>query len=225
MRKVLFLFLATGLAAMMVGCQNKTAVVEEKAISDLELADVRPVEISPTVSVGTAGPVQPIHSATPTTPTVTTVVPPVPPEPDTVQVVRPAATGTPPMNYTVVKGDNLTRISRRFYGDDSMVKPIFTANARALKSPDLIKVGQVLYLPARGAASVRTVSHRPRPAAVARRMTPKTHKVKKGESLFLIAKRIYGKGSKWVKIYEANKAKLKNPDRVREGMVLTIPAI
>ncbi len=130
------------------------------------------------------------------------------------------------MNYTVAKGDNLTKISRRFYGDASMVKAIFAANRKVLKTPNLIKEGQKLFLPAKG-ASVRTISHTSTLTGTtprARRVQPTTYKVKKGDSLFLIAKRIYGRGSKWVKIYKANKAKLKNPDRVREGMILRIPS-
>lgn len=53
------------------------------------------------------------------------------------------------------------------------------------------------------------------------------HKVKKGESLYSIAKKYYKKGSKWKKIYNANKKKIgKNKGKkkkLKKGMVLIIP--
>lgn len=234
MRNALYLTLAVCLTTMLVGCQNKAATVDEKSISDLQLSDVRPVDVKPTTtvhvgSVPIARPTAPVVHVAPPTPVPHTIKPVVtaPTPPVEVEVIRPAApTAGPPMNYTVAKGDNLTKISRRFYGDASMVKAIFAANRKVLKTPNLIKEGQKLFLPAKG-ASVRTISHTSPLAGTtptARRAQPTTYKVKKGDSLFLIAKRIYGRGSKWTKIYNANKAKLKNPDRVREGMVLRIPS-
>ncbi len=53
---------------------------------------------------------------------------------------------------------------------------------------------------------------------------PKTYVVKKGDSLWSIAKRIYGDGSKWRKIYEANKKVIgKNPNTIFPGQKLVIP--
>jgi len=49
--------------------------------------------------------------------------------------------------YTVVKGDNLSRISKQYYGDPNKYNKIFEANKPMLKSPDLIYPGQVLRIP------------------------------------------------------------------------------
>ena len=49
--------------------------------------------------------------------------------------------------YTVVKGDNLSKISKQFYGDPNKYPKIFEANTPMLKSPDLIYPGQVLRIP------------------------------------------------------------------------------
>ena len=49
--------------------------------------------------------------------------------------------------YTVVKGDNLSKISKQFYGDPNKYNKIFEANKPMLKSPDLIYPGQVLRIP------------------------------------------------------------------------------
>ena len=52
-----------------------------------------------------------------------------------------------------------------------------------------------------------------------------TYVVKKGESLSTIAAKseIYGHGSRWRKIFDANRDQLKSPDRVQAGMTLKIP--
>ena len=49
--------------------------------------------------------------------------------------------------YTVVKGDNLSKISKQYYGDPNKYTKIFEANKPMLKSPDLIYPGQMLRIP------------------------------------------------------------------------------
>ncbi len=49
---------------------------------------------------------------------------------------------------TVEKGDTLSDISKRVYGDANQYNKIFEANKPMLKSPDLIYPGQVLRIPA-----------------------------------------------------------------------------
>jgi len=47
--------------------------------------------------------------------------------------------------------------------------------------------------------------------------------VKSGESLSKIAKDVYDDGSKYMKIFEANKDQLKNPDMIHPGQKLALP--
>ena len=49
--------------------------------------------------------------------------------------------------------------------------------------------------------------------------------VLKDDTLQKIAKKFYNSYGKWVKIYSANKEKIKNPNFVKPGTVLTIPAV
>ena len=49
--------------------------------------------------------------------------------------------------YTVVKGDNLSKISKAHYGTPNKYMVIFEANKPMLKDPDLIYPGQVLRIP------------------------------------------------------------------------------
>lgn len=50
-----------------------------------------------------------------------------------------------------------------------------------------------------------------------------TYVVVKGDSLWKIAKKFYGDGSKWTKIYNANKDKIKNPNLIYPKQKLVIP--
>ena len=52
-----------------------------------------------------------------------------------------------------------------------------------------------------------------------------TYVVQKGDSLWSIAAKpeIYGKATRWRRIFDANRDLLKSPDRVRPGMTLKIP--
>ncbi len=51
----------------------------------------------------------------------------------------------------------------------------------------------------------------------------KTYTVVRGDSLWKIAKKYYGNGSQYSKIYNANKNKIKNPNLIYPGQVLEIP--
>ena len=62
-------------------------------------------------------------------------------------------------------------------------------------------------------------------ARTSNKVTPKTYTVKRGDSLWSIAQRLYGDGSKYMKIYNANKALIgKNKNIIHSGMVLKIPS-
>ncbi len=50
------------------------------------------------------------------------------------------------------------------------------------------------------------------------------HTVTSGETLSHIAKQYYGKASAWHAIYDANRDQLDNPDLIKAGQVLRIPA-
>lgn len=49
--------------------------------------------------------------------------------------------------YTVVSGDSLSKIAKKFYGDAQQWRRIFEANTDQIKNPDLIHPGQVLRIP------------------------------------------------------------------------------
>ena len=64
----------------------------------------------------------------------------------------PSAPGTPPADpyaqfHVVVKGETLSKIAERYYGDPKLYRKIFDANRELIKNPDLIQVGWKLRIP------------------------------------------------------------------------------
>jgi nucleoid-associated protein YgaU len=55
----------------------------------------------------------------------------------------------PSQQHTVVKGDTLSAIAKKYYGDASLYPRIFEANKPMLKDPDKIYPGQSLRIPPR----------------------------------------------------------------------------
>ena len=51
----------------------------------------------------------------------------------------------------------------------------------------------------------------------------RTYTVKKGDSLWKIAKQFYGSGELWSRIHDANRHVIKDPDLIQPGWVLRIP--
>ncbi len=58
-----------------------------------------------------------------------------------------SSTASESQEYTVVSGDTLSKIAKRFYGDAKLWRTIHEANKELIKNPDLIKVGWTLTIP------------------------------------------------------------------------------
>jgi nucleoid-associated protein YgaU len=52
----------------------------------------------------------------------------------------------------------------------------------------------------------------------------RTYKVQPGDTLSKISKQFFGDANKYMKIFEANRDKLKDPDKIQVGQELKIPA-
>ena len=50
------------------------------------------------------------------------------------------------------------------------------------------------------------------------------HEVVSGNTLWAVSKKYYGKGSRYMEIFEANKPMLSHPDKIYVGQMLRIPA-
>lgn len=62
---------------------------------------------------------------------------------------KPAAPAAAPdftQYHTVLAGETLGKLARKYYGDASLYMTIFDANKDQLKDPNLIRVGQKLRI-------------------------------------------------------------------------------
>ena len=73
-------------------------------------------------------------------------------------------------------------------------------------------------------ADIRVTGPSPAAAsAVKAKAEPRTYTVKSGDTLSKIAKQELGNGSDYMKIFEANRDQLTNPDLIKPGQVLRLP--
>lgn len=70
------------------------------------------------------------------------------PAPEPVKTTYSAPSQPTQQTYTVVKGDCLWNIAKRFYGNGALYTKIYNANKDKIKNPNLIYVGQQLVIPA-----------------------------------------------------------------------------
>lgn len=112
-----------------------------------------------------------------------------------------------PTTYTVKEGEDLWSISEKLYGSGYNWVDIVETNK--IKNPDRIEAGTELTIPA--------VPPRPTPTEA----QAQVYTVKKGETLFDIAVKVYGDGYRWGELARANK--IRNPNHIEAGQKLVIP--
>ena len=118
--------------------------------------------------------------------------------------------------YVVQDGDSMSSIALSWFGTDARWPLIARANPTI--DPDMIHVGDVLRLPPKDGRPVSP------PPANAGRDIQTTYIVQSGDTLSHIAKLVYGDGTKWKRIFDANRAALGgDPNRLQVGMRLTLP--
>lgn len=106
--------------------------------------------------------------------------------------------------YTVIRGDTLYSIAKRFYGNSDLWPEIYAKNINKIDNPDLIFPGQIFTIPTLPSGY-------------------KTWVVLSGDTLYDIARRFYGDSSKWGLIREANIGIIKNPNLIYTKQILKIP--
>ncbi|MFH1109375.1 MAG: LysM peptidoglycan-binding domain-containing protein [Planctomycetota bacterium] len=150
--------------------------------------------------------------------------------------------------YTVAPGDTLSKIALAQFGNKSRasINAIFEANRSILTSPDTLKAGLVLSLPALEAAPRAAKSESPKPESpTAKAPTParteegKSHpskksvekpapaprwyQVRKNDRYVSIAREQLGDAARWRELHELNKDKFPDPKMIREGVRIKLP--
>lgn len=129
------------------------------------------------------------------------------------KIVRFIVTGTP-INYE-------TRISSFSYKEADGTRDIYYNLSLIEHIP--FKFTYKPKQPSTNKAPNKVDNKNNRPAPKPSNKTSKTYTVKKGDCLWNIAKKYYGSGSSYNKIYNANKNIIKNPNLIYPGQKLVIP--
>ena len=105
--------------------------------------------------------------------------------------------------YRCVRGDSFESVARRLYGDAALADLLQLSN----EGVAVLEPGLEIFVPVRDDRG---------PSAG-------DYVVQDGESLWVIAEKFYGRGTRWNEIFEANRDLLAKPESVRVGMTLRIP--
>ncbi len=117
-------------------------------------------------------------------------------------------------------GESLSTICARVYGEVSLTEALAAHNG--ISDPDMLRAGKRLTLP-----PLHVLTADPgeaSPGSGDRAEEPDTYRVIEGDSLSAIAERFLGSADRWRQLYELNRQTISNPDTIRPGTVLKIPA-
>lgn len=121
----------------------------------------------------------------------------------------------------VKPGDTLSELASKHLGTASRWQELLDANKDQLDSPQGLRVGMKLKLPGGSAQAQASSSNS---TTTARTSSPsRTYTVRPGDNLTQIAEKTLRDGDKWKLIFDANRDKLKSPDRLVVGQELKIP--
>lgn len=125
---------------------------------------------------------------------------------------------------TVRPNETLSSIAKRELGNGEYYRRILAANPGL--NPARLQIGQLIKIPL-GKKSGWTLASKKGSGGSKTKtggaVTARYHTVQSGETLSGIAKKFYGKASRWKKILDANSKLLPRAKSMRPGMVLLIP--
>lgn len=135
--------------------------------------------------------------------------------------------------HKVKYNDSLRKIANKYYGDESKWLLIFDANQNKIQDRNSLKMGTELIIPEEKILSqkikgkTKNETTTPSLSQVVEvedaKSTVNKHTVQQGDSLYTLAAKYYNDGSKWNKIYDANKKALKDHKSLKIGQELVIP--
>ena len=135
--------------------------------------------------------------------------------------------------YTVVKnGENYSKISKRVYGTTRYFSALAVFNQHRIAEPKHMRPGMVVLTPSKEILEERYpqlfVDSKPKvvePAAflLLADGSP-AYRVGERETLSEISKRFLGRSSRWVEILRLNQSNVKDPNKLKPGTILALPA-
>jgi len=134
---------------------------------------------------------------------------------------------------TVVQdGDNYSRISKRVYGTTRYFSALAVFNQHRIREPKQMRPGMIVLTPAKEILEEKYpqlfVDSRPKVVQPAEFMILEdgspAYRVGERETLSEISGRFLGRSSRWVEIYRLNQTVVKDPNKLKAGLILALPA-
>jgi LysM repeat protein len=135
------------------------------------------------------------------------------------------------IEYEIQERDNLSKISKKFYGTPNKWKLILDANTDTIPSEKHMRLGVKLRIPkvvheeAKSASAKADLSKdhgEPYPTKTIATETGKTYTIQQYDNLYKIAKKVFNDGNRWEDILQWNHKVIDDPQRLRPGTVLVI---
>ncbi len=120
--------------------------------------------------------------------------------------------------YAIQEGDDLWHIAEKFYGSGFNAYDISLANK--MNDASLLETGQKIVIP-KVTPREPTVGEISASSTTQVTYTEGKYVVQPGDSLSIIAQKVYGDLYAWQRILQVNN--LRNADQLEVGMILTIP--
>ena len=118
--------------------------------------------------------------------------------------------------YNVISGDTLGGIAQKLLGSSRHASKIASLNG--IVDPRTIQLGRTLRIPSLYTPVAVAVAE---PTPIPSHVT--THIIQSGETLSDIAEDYLGSPHQWLVLWNANKSRISNPDRLKVGVSIVIP--
>lgn len=135
-------------------------------------------------------------------------------------------------SVVVLDGDNYSKISKRIYGTSRYFSALAVFNQHRLAEPKHMRPGMVILTPTKEVLEERypqlfLESQRKvvQPAAfLLMEDGSPAYRVGERETLSEISQRFLGRSSRWVEILRLNQPNVKDPNKLKPGLILALPA-
>ena len=132
----------------------------------------------------------------------------------------------------VQEGDNYSRISKRVYGSSRYFSALAVVNQHRIPDPRKMRPGMKLLVPPREVLEARyphlfsgPVKGAQGPIGfIVRDDGTAAYHVSEGDTLSDISARFLGRSSRWIEIFRLNQNVLRDPNKLKTGTVLELPA-
>ena len=135
-------------------------------------------------------------------------------------------------SVVVQNGDNYTKISKRVYGTVRYFSALAVFNQHRIPEPKNMRPGMVVLVPAREVLEERYpelfVDSQPKIVEQAGFLLlddgAPAYRIGERETISEISKRFLGRSSRWIEIYRLNQSTLSDPNKLKAGTILALPA-